>query len=173
MKKIVFILILINYQLLADTQSSDIKCLDWSEKHVRPTKHLEYLHFSMVLVDFENFNELKIECENLKFEKIKRLHLKALAPILLPTNIKYANLQTFRFESGVSWVSIRNLKGLLLKKNSKFFYDNEILHLELNVLKFEFYFNETQRVNEETCLKNNFKFINFFDTAYSLMIGQR
>jgi hypothetical protein len=174
MENLKFLLILMNYQhIFAQTQLNDTSCVDWSNKHVRPTEHLDYFNFSVLVVEFDNFNELNVKCEDLNFKSIIRLQFKSLTPnLLLPTNISFANLlQAFKLDESV--VSMHNLKGFLLKKNSKFHFDNEIFLLELNDLKFEFYFNETQQVvTKETCLKEKFKFINFLDTAHSLMTGK-
>ena len=174
MKTILFLLILTNSQLfVAWAQQNDTACNDWSKKHVRLTKHLEYFNFSVAIVEFAHFDELNVKCVNLKFENLKRLQFKALASSLLPTNSSFANLLlTFKFETTDSSVSIRNLKVFLLKRNTNFVFNMEIYHLELNDIEFDFYFNVTQIVTKETCLMEKFKFVNFLDTTYSLMMGK-
>jgi hypothetical protein len=128
----------------------------------------------VALVEFAHFDELNVKCVNLKFENLKRLQFKSLASSFLPTNLSFANLLlTFKYETTDSSVSIRNLKGFLLKRNTNFVFNMEIYyHLELNDLEFDFYFNETQIVTKETCLMEKFKFVNFLDTTYSLMMGK-
>jgi hypothetical protein len=84
-----------NFQhIFAEYQLNDTTCVDWSSKHVRPTKHLDYFNFSVIVVEFDNFNELNVKCEHLlNFTNIIRLQFESLTPnLLLPTNISFSNI---------------------------------------------------------------------------------
>ena len=170
MKNFLMLFLLLKPLYLAHTQLNKYdECLTWPVDHVRPTKHLDYFNVSVVLVEFNNFTELNVNCNRIVYDKVVRLRMKAYASshLLLPTDFNINSLlYMFEFKYQTI-VSIRNLKGFLMRKDLDYI-ENEIVYLQLYDLNFEFFLNETQPITRENCLRENFNDFDFLSSTWSL-----
>ena len=156
---------------LIESSTKDDACLEWSKKHIKPTKHEEYFNVSVILIAFNQLKDLEVNCTSRQYKDIARLRLKSLKRNLLPTNFSIINLLTlvdFRYET---IVSVRNIKGFLMSQNSNFFEDL-VYYLQLYDLNFEFYLTDRQRITPSNCIEENFKDFDFFSSTMNLLLSK-
>jgi hypothetical protein len=162
-----FLLLIKSYSAQAPPNKDE--CLSWSNRHVKPTKHIDYFNVSVVLVEFTNFSDMNVICTKTLYENITRLRLKVAgsSSLLLPTNFNINDLlYMFQFKYQ-SIVSIRNLRGFLMSPKPDYI-ENEIFYLGLYDLNFDFFLNETHLVTKENCLRESFRNVNFFSSILVL-----
>ena len=168
----IFLIFLLYLPFLVKTQPNEDKCDIWSKKYVKPTRHLEYFNVSVFLIEFDDFADINsIDCERFLFKNLTRLRLKSKhSNNLLPTNFNIDSLLylfQFKYET---IVSVRNLKGFLMKSNPSYI-ENEISLLELYDLNFDFYFSESEQlITGENCLLENFKNLDFLSSTFGLIL---